>query len=95
MTKGMAAIFTVIFLAASMVIIYQYEITSMSSTSQGVNLTTAPQEVQDAYAASTHTTITSIAVSHYTILFLGIAAVLISLASIILMAKANQGKVKM
>lgn len=89
-SAGIAIIFTLILLAASMVVLYQYEITSMSSTSQGVNLTNSPKEIQDAYNASQHTTIASIAVSHYTILLVSIAAVLIALVIIILLAKRNQ-----
>lgn len=92
MSKGIAIILTVTLLAASMVILYQYNITGMSSTAQGVNLTNAPVEIQEAYQASTHTTVTSIAVSHYTVLLVGLFAVIISLVVLVLMVQANRKK---
>ncbi len=90
MSKGIGIILTVSLLAASLVIMGTYMTTSLSSTSQGVNLTSAPPEIQSAYDASQNTAIASIAVSHWTIYLVGIFAVIIVLVVLILMVQANR-----
>lgn len=94
MVKGISMILTVSLLAASLLIIGTYSITSMSSTSQGVNLTTAPQEVRDAYNASQNTAVASVAVSHWTIYLIGLFSVIIVLVVLILMVQANRNKAR-
>lgn len=90
MSKGIAIILTFSLLAASLVIIGTYMTTSMSSTSQGVNLSSSPQEIQSAYNASQKTAVASVAISHWTIYLIGIFAVIISLIVLILMVQANK-----
>lgn len=90
MSKGIAIILTMSLLAASLVIIGTYMTTSMSSTSQGVNLSTSPQEIQDAYNASQNTAVAATSMSHWTIYLVGIFAVIIVLVVLILMVQANR-----
>ena len=90
MAKGIAIILTFALLAAALVIIGTYSQTSMSSTAQGVNLSTTPQEIQSAYNASQNTAIAATAVSHWTIYMVGIFAVIVSLVVLILMVQANR-----
>ncbi len=90
MAKGIAIILTFSLLAASLLIAGTYMSTSMSSTAQGVNLSTSPQEIQDAYNASQKTAVASVAISHWTIYLVGIFAVIVILVVLILMVQANR-----
>jgi len=94
MSKGIGIILTVSLLAAALVIVNTYMTTSLSSTSQGVNLSSSPQEIQDAYNASQNTAIASVAVSHWTVYLIGIFAVIIVLVVLILMVQLNRRKAR-
>lgn len=81
MSKGIGIILSIVFLAITLVIIYQYSTSSLAATDVGVNLTGTQYE--SAYDASVNTSITAVGLSQYPILFVGMFAILISLSTLI------------
>lgn len=87
MAKGLAVLFTFIFLGASLIVLAQYNNTSMASTGTGVNISS---QYQPAYNASVQTTISAISISHYTVIVIAVSTVLIAclvVAGIVLMKR--------
>lgn len=83
MSKGLGIILSIVLLAVTLTIIYQYSMTSLAATDVGVNLTGTQYE--SAYDASVNTSITAASLSQYPIMLVGVFAILIALSILILM----------
>lgn len=83
MSKGIGIILSIVLFAVTLVIIYQYSMSSLAATDVGVNLTGTQYET--AYDASVNTSIAAVSLSQYPIMFVGMFAVLIALSTLIFM----------
>lgn len=81
MSKGIGIILSIVLLAITLVIIYQYSTSSLAATDMGVNLTGTQYE--SAYDASVNTSIAAVSLSQYPIMFVGMFAILIALSTLV------------
>jgi hypothetical protein len=78
MAKGLGILLSFVLLAVTLLLVYQYSMTSLASTDTGVNLTGTQYE--GAYAASVDTSVAAVGISKYIVLLVGGFAVLVALA---------------
>lgn len=84
MSKGIGIILSIVLLAVTLLIIYQYSISSLAATDVGVDLTGTQYE--SVYDASVNTSVVAVSLSQYPVMLVGMFAVLIALSTLVLMA---------
>lgn len=84
MSKGIGIILSIVLLAVTLLIIYQYSMSSLAATDVGVDLTGTQYE--SAYDASVNTSVVAVSLSQYPVMLVGMFAVLIALSTLVFMA---------